>query len=55
MIKIVADSESRVLARSIGVRLEYVMYRFRSEIDVQTFVTLPKLHPNFKHQSAIVN
>jgi hypothetical protein len=55
MIKILADSEGRVLGRSNGVRLEYVMYRFRFEIDVQTFDTLPKLHPNFNHQSAIVN
>ena len=55
MIKILADSESGVLARSNGVRLEYLMHRFRSEIDVQTFVTLPKLHPNFNHHSAIVN
>ena len=44
MIKILADSESRVLGRSNGERL-----------DVQTFVTLPKLHPNFNHQSAILN
>ena len=55
MIKILADSESRVLGRSNGERLEYVMYRFLSEFDVQTFVTLPKLQPNFNHQSAILN
>jgi hypothetical protein len=51
MIKLPADSESRVIGRLNGVRLEYVMNRFRSEIDVQTFVTLPKLHPNFNQSS----
>jgi hypothetical protein len=47
-MKIIADSESWVLAGSNDVRIKYRKYRFRSEIDVQTFVTLPKFQPNFK-------
>ena len=47
-MKILADSKSCVIARSKNMRIEYGKYRIRSEIDVQTFVTLPKFQPNFK-------
>jgi hypothetical protein len=41
MIEILSDSESRVLSRSNGMQIIYVIYIVLSEIDVQTFVTLP--------------
>ena len=47
-MKILPDSKSSVIAGSNNVRINYRKYRFRSKIDVQTFVTFPKFQPNFK-------
>jgi hypothetical protein len=55
MMKILSDSESWVLSRSNGMRLVYVMYIFLSQIEDQTFVTLPILDLTSNKQSAIVN